>query len=270
MKEIKNHVELNGFRECHYRDCAAVCETFQWLEKSINDSRTITELDVIKYLEHRQREKEHFIGIAFDTISAAGSHTALVEYAPSSQDGGKIVARDLFYLDAGANYLDGTTDMTRTLHFGQPTPKQVECYTLLLRGILSVEMTSFRSDHVITGYRIDALLQQFFNAHHYSSNHVSFGHGVSHGQGVIEGGVVISDLDSVANKVSIRPNMVITLEPGIYLKEEWGIRIENVYMVEEDQRGWMHFVPLTLIPYSHKLIDFNMITKEELIWIKPD
>jgi Xaa-Pro aminopeptidase len=158
MKEIKNSVELNGFRECHYRDCAAVCQTFSWLQHSIDNNLIVSELDVIKYLEDRQREKDYFIGIAFDTISATGTNTALVEYAPSIEDGGKTINRDLYYLDGGANYHDGTTDMTRTLHFGQPTKKQIECYTLLLRGILAVEMTAFQSNDFITGYRIDALL----------------------------------------------------------------------------------------------------------------
>jgi Xaa-Pro aminopeptidase len=238
-----------------------------WLEKCINENIKITELDVIKYLENQQRKKENFIGISFDTISAIGTNTSLIEYTPSRKDGGKRIVRDLFYLDAGGNYLDGTTDMTRTFHFGQPTKKQIECYTLLLRGIISVEMTKFRSDQIITGYRIDALLQQFFNAHGYSSNNVTFGHGISHGQGVIEGGVIISDLYSVSNRVPIRPKMVITLEPGIYFEKEWGIRLENVYLIEEDQNGWMYFIPLTLIPYSYQMIDFNIITKQEFIWI---
>jgi Xaa-Pro aminopeptidase len=264
MKEIKNAIELTGFRECHYRDCAAVCQTFAWLQQSITNNSIVSEQDVIKYLEDRQREKDYFISIAFDTISASGTNTALVEYAPSI---GKIIGHDLYYLDGGANYHDGTTDMTRTLHFGQPTAKQIECYTLLLRGILSVEMTAFPSDDFVTGYRIDALLQQYFNAHHYSSQHICFGHGVSHGQGVIEGGITISDLHSVANQVPIRPGMVITLEPGIYFEGQWGIRIENVYAIEEDQTGWMHFKALTLIPYSRKMIDINLLTKQELAWI---
>ena len=267
MKEIKNSVELNGFRECHYRDCAAVCQTFSWLQHSIDNNLIVSELDVIKYLEDRQREKDYFIGIAFDTISATGTNTALVEYAPSIEDGGKTINRDLYYLDGGANYHDGTTDMTRTLHFGQPTQKQIECYTLLLRGILAVEMTAFQSNDFITGYRIDALLQQYFNAHHYSGEHISFGHGVSHGQGVIEGGISISDVYSVANRVPIKPGMVITLEPGIYFEGQWGIRIENVYAIEEDQTGWMHFTPLTLIPYSRKMIDFNLLNRQEKLWI---
>jgi len=267
MKEIKNSIELNGFRECHYRDCAAVCQTFSWLQDSIDNNLTVTEFDAVRYLEDRQREKEYFIGIAFDTISATGTNTALVEYAPSIDDGGKTINHDLYYLDGGANYYDGTTDMTRTLHFGQPTQKQIECYTLLLRGILAVEMTAFRSDDFITGYRIDALLQQYFNAHHYSSEHISFGHGVSHGQGVIEGGITISNVYSVANRVPIKPGMVITLEPGIYFEGEWGIRIENVYAIEENQTGWMHFIPLTLIPYSRKMIDFNLLSRQEKTWI---
>ena len=95
MKEIKNAVELNGFRECHYRDCAAVCQTFSWLEQSVNNNLRVSELDVVKYLEDCQQKKDYFIGIAFDTISATGTNTALVEYAPSIDNGGKIIERDL-------------------------------------------------------------------------------------------------------------------------------------------------------------------------------
>ena len=181
--------------------------------------------------------------------------------------GGKTIGHDLYYLDSGANYLDGTTDMTRTLHFGQPTEKQMECYTLILRGILSVEMTAFQSNDIITGYRIGALLQQYFNARHYSSRHISFGHGVSHGQGVIEGGINISDVYSIANEVPIKAGMVVTLEPRIYLEEQWGIRLENVYAVEEDENSWIHFKPLTLIPYSRRMIHFNQLTKQKISWI---
>jgi Xaa-Pro aminopeptidase len=279
MKEIKNNIELNGFRECHYRDCVAVCQTFEWLEQQQQLSAdkniySITEFDVCKYLEDRQREQSFFIGIAFDTISAADSNTALVEFSPAppsanGDNNAKIIGANLYYLDAGANYLDGTTDMTRTLHFGEPTKKQIECYTLLLRGILAVEMTSFRTDQITTGYRIDALLQQYFCASHYPNIHIVFGHGVSHGQGVIEGGISISDNHSLANRVPIQSGMVVTLEPGIYLEGEWGIRIENVYAVEkeEDNPDWMHFVPLTLLPYCHKLIDFDMLSRQELVWI---
>ena len=231
-----------------------------------NNSK-VSELDVAKYLEDCQRKQDYFIGIAFDTISATGINTALVEYAPSTDSGGKIIEHDLYYLDGGANYHDGTTDMTRTLHFGQPTAKQIECYTLILRGILAVEMTAFQSNDVITGYRIATLLQQYFNGHYYSSRHISFGHGVSHGQGVIEGGISISDLNSMANKIPIKSGMVVTLEPGIYLEGEWGIRLENVYVIDEDQSGWIHFKPLTLIPYSKKMIDFNLLTTQEVNWI---
>jgi Xaa-Pro aminopeptidase len=279
MKEIKNSIEINGFRECHYRDCVAVCQTFEWLEQQQQLSAdkklySITEVDVNKYLEDRQREQSFFVGIAFDTISAADTNTAFIEYNPplpsiNGDDNSKIIGANLYYLDAGANYLDGTTDMTRTLHFGEPTRKQIECYTLVLRGILAVEMISFPTDQIITGYRIDGILQQYLCASHYSNIHITVGHGVSHGQGVIEGGVSISAVSSVANRVPIQPGMVITLEPGIYFEGEWGVRIENVYIVEkeEDNTDWMHFVPLTLLPYCHKLIDFNTLNHQELAWI---
>ena len=128
-------------------------------------------------------------------------------------------------------------------------------------------MTRFHRQSTVTGYRIDALLQQYFNAHGYFGEHVSFGHGVSHGQGVIEGGVAISDICSVSQLAPIKPGMVVTLEPGIYLENEWGIRIENVYAIEEDGPHWMRFVPLTLLPYCHKLIDFDLLSKSELLWI---
>lgn len=134
MKERKNRIELEGFRQCHYRDCEAICQTFEWLQQSIEQNAIITELDVIKYVEMCQREKDYFISIAFDSISAVGSNTALIEYAPPSVEGGRKISLDLYYLDVGANYLDGTTEMTRTIHLGQPTDKQMECYTIIARN----------------------------------------------------------------------------------------------------------------------------------------
>ena len=268
MKEIKNDVELQGFQECHYRDCQAVCLTFQWLQECIDKNLFVTECLVAQYLEARQREQDHFVSIAFETISAVRENTALIEYVPVIEGEQKAIGHDLYYLDAGANYLDGTTDMTRTLHFGQPNKKQIECYTLVLRGILAVEMTRFPSQNFISGYRIDALLQQHLNSYRYKSQGVSFGHGVSHGHGVIEGGVIISDHNPTSNKISISPGMILTLEPGVYFNQEWGIRLENVYKIEEIEYGWMQFIPLTLIPYSHKMIDFDLLSREEINWLR--
>lgn len=269
MKEIKNPIELEGFRQCHFRDCAAVCYTFDWLEKNMeNDDSSLTEADVAIYLENRQREQTNFISIAFDTISASATNTALVEYSPFAAKTKKTIAHDLFYLDAGANYLDGTTDMTRTLHFGQPTNEQSQCYTLLLKAILSIEMTRFPSDGSVTGLYIYSLLKSHLTTVVNDSNeHLSFGHGVSHGMGVIEGGISISDNHS-SSLIPIRPGMVVTLEPGIYFEGKWGIRLENVYEIIEDEQKFIQFIPLTLLPYSRRLIDTNLLTSEELIWIK--
>ncbi|CAF3687664.1 unnamed protein product, partial [Rotaria sp. Silwood1] len=268
MKEIKNSVELEGFRQCHFRDCAAVCQTFEWLQKNMeNDASNVTEVDVAKYLENRQREQAYFISIAFDTISASAMNTALVEYSPFAAKTKKIVSRDLFYLDGGGNYLDGTTDMTRTLHFGQATQEQIQCYTLLLKAILSIEMTGFSSDDTLTGCYIHSLLKAQFASINDANEHLSFGHGVSHGMGVIEGGISICDSQSFATSIPIRPGMVITLEPGIFFEGKWGIRIENVYEIMEDEQQLIHFIPLTLLPYSRSLIDINLLTPEEMIWI---
>ncbi|CAF0966896.1 unnamed protein product [Rotaria sordida] len=268
MKEIKNSVELEGFRQCHFRDCAAVCQTFEWLQKSMeNDALNVTELDVAKYLESRQREQVDFISIAFDTISASATNTALIEYSPFARKTKTLIARDLFYLDGGGNYLDGTTDMTRTLHFGQATQEQIQCYTLALKAILFIEMTGFPCDDTLTGCYIHSLLRAQFASINNSNEHISFGHGVSHGMGVVEGGIFISDSPSLATSTPIRPGMVIAIEPGIYFEGKWGIRLENVYEVIEDDQRFIHFIPLTLLPYSRPLIDVNLLSSEELKWI---
>ncbi|CAF3310009.1 unnamed protein product [Rotaria socialis] len=268
MKEIKNSVELEGFRQCHFRDCAAVCQTFEWLEKSMkNDVLNVTEVDVAIYLENRQQEQANFVSIAFDTISASATNTALIEYSPFAAKMKKIIVRDLYYLDAGANYLDGTTDMTRTIQFGKATEEQIKCYTLLLRAILSIEMTKFPSGDNLNGFHIYSLLKSYLFTINDMNEYLSFGHGVSHGMGVIEGGVSISDSHSFSTLIPIRAGMVLTLEPGIYFEGKWGIRLENVYEVIEDHQRFIHFIPLTLLPYSHSLIDFNLLTTEEIVWI---
>ncbi|MCC7159877.1 MAG: M24 family metallopeptidase [Ignavibacteria bacterium] len=181
MKEIKNSVELEGFRQCHFRDCTSVCQTFEWLKKNMeNDVLNVTEVDVAIYLESRQREQTNFISIAFDTISASATNTALIEYSPFAVKTKKIIVRDLYYLDAGANYLDGTTDMTRTIQFGKATGEQIKCYILLLRAILSIEMTKFTSDDNLNGFHIYSLLRSHLSSVNDSNEHLSFGHGVSH------------------------------------------------------------------------------------------
>ena len=268
MKEIKNSVELEGFRQCHYRDCAAVCKTFEWLQKNMeDDGSNITEFDVAKYLENRQQEQEHFVSIAFDTIAASAINTSLIEYSPFAMKTKKVITRDLFYLDAGANYLDGTTDMTRTLHFGQPTLEQIKCYTLLLRSILCVEMARFPSDGTLTGRKVHALVTENLASVNDSNGQALIGHGVSHGMGVIEGGVSISNRHSVTTSTPIRPGMVLTIEPGVYFEGRWGIRLENVYEIVEDDQGLIRFVPLTLLPYSRSLIDISLLSQEELMWM---
>ncbi|CAF2059750.1 unnamed protein product [Rotaria magnacalcarata] len=268
MKEIKNSVELEGFRQCHFRDCAAVCQTFEWLEKNMkNDVLNVTEVDVAIYLENRQREQANFVSIAFDTISASATNTALIEYSPFAAKMKKIIDRDLYYLDAGANYLDGTTDMTRTIQFGKATEEQIKCYTLLLRAILLIETTKFPSDDNLNGFHIYSLLKSYLSTINDRNEHLSFGHGVSHGGGVIEGGVSISDSHSFSTLIPIRAGMVLTLEPGIYFEGKWGIRLENVYEVIEDDQRFIHFIPLTLLPYSRSLIDFNLLTIEEIVWL---
>lgn len=267
MKAIKNDTEQQGMREAHRRDGVALCHLFHWIKQHWE---TETELSVSNKVTECRAKDPHFRGPSFNTISSYGDHGAIIHYAVSSTTDRALNDDNLFLLDSGGQYLEGTTDVTRVVHFGTPSHMQKLHYTLVLKGHLALRHTIF--PHGTCGEQLNAIAHQYLWAHG-----LDFGHGTGHGVGcylcVHEGPQRISN---AYTQVPLVPGMAISNEPGIYLEGQYGIRIENVlltvqkYSTSESKTGhgpFYGFDDLTLYPYETSLIETALLTTQEAEWI---
>lgn len=261
-RAIKSDAEAEGMRQAHRRDAAAVIRFLAWLEDNF---RGLDEISAADKLESFRKENEHFKGLSFDTIAGFGPHGAIVHYRASEDSKLPINDSTLFLLDSGAQYLDGTTDITRTLHLGTPTAIQREHYTRVLKGHLALGRATFPKG--TTGTHLDILARLPL-----WEVGLNYGHGTGHGVGcylsVHQGPHRVSP---ALNDVGLEPGMVLSNEPGLYLANEYGIRIENLVLVanrvpknEAHPMGpYYGFEDLTLVPYCRKLIDIALLSPEE-------
>ncbi|ORX77197.1 putative Xaa-Pro aminopeptidase P [Basidiobolus meristosporus CBS 931.73] len=271
-KSIKNETELEGMRQCHLRDSAALISYFAWLEDElVNKGNTnISEVDGADRLEQFRREQADFFDLSFDTISSTGPNGAIIHYKPEKETCSIIDKNQIYLCDSGAQYYDGTTDVTRTLHFTNPTEYERECYTRVLKGHIALDALVFPQG--TTGYQIDA----FARSHLWKAG-LDFRHGTGHGVGsflnVHEGPHGIAIRPS-ANEVGFSKGMTVTNEPGYYEDGKFGIRIENILLVREENtsynfgnRGYLGFEHITLVPMMRNLIQTSLLNSEELKWV---
>ena len=207
-KSIKNETEMKGFGQCHIRDGAALCRYFAWLEVELNkpDSPIIDEVDGADRLEAFRSEGENFKGLSFDTISGSGPNGAIIHYKPEKPSAARITVDRLYLCDSGAQYLDGTTDVTRTVHFGTPSAYEKECFTRVLKGNLALERAVFPAG--TSGLQLDALARLPLWQVGLDFRHGT-GHGVGHYLNVHEGPQSISFRPS-SNEAKFVPGMTIT------------------------------------------------------------
>ena len=176
-KAIKNATELQGMRSCHIRDGAALSEYFAWLEERlVQRAETLDEVQAADKLEAIRSKGEHFVGLSFDTISSTGSNAAVIHYKPERGSCSTIDPKAIYLCDSGAQYLDGTTDTTRTLHFGSPTGMEVKAYTLVLKGVIALDRAIFPKG--TTGFALDSFARQ-----HLWREGLDYRHGTGHGVG---------------------------------------------------------------------------------------
>lgn len=176
-KAIKNEVELAGMRACHVRDGAALIEYFSWLEHELTSRKTaLDEVQAADELERIRAKHERFVGLSFDTISSTGPNAAVIHYSPERGNCATIDPAAVYLCDSGAQYLDGTTDTTRTLHFGEPTSAEKEAYTLVLKGVIGLEKIVFPKG--TSGLALDVLARQ-----HLWEQGLDYRHGTGHGVG---------------------------------------------------------------------------------------
>ncbi len=265
MKAKKNDVQLQGIREAMRRDGAALVSFFLWLEEEIAAGRSPSEREAGAALREHRAARELFVSEAFNTIAGYGPNGAIVHYAPPAEGSARIGYDDLLLLDSGGQYLDGTTDITRTTSFGTPSEQQRRDYTLVLKGHLAVATTPFPKG--TTGHQLDTLARQFLWKELANYGHGT-GHGVGHFLNVHEGPQRISQKSL---KVALEEGMVISNEPGVYRNGEYGVRIENLVVVRDaGSRGFGEFYDfetVTLFPYERKLIDQSLLTDEEMRWV---
>ncbi|KAK5631877.1 hypothetical protein RRF57_007591 [Xylaria bambusicola] len=270
-KAIKNETELEGMRACHIRDGAALIEYFAWLEDQlVVQKATIDEVEGADKLEAYRAKQDNFVGLSFDTISSTGPNAAVIHYKPEKGSCSIIDPNAIYLCDSGAQYLDGTTDTTRTLHFGTPTEREIEAYTLVLKGNIALDTTVFPKS--TTGFAIDAMARQFLWKQGLDYRHGT-GHGVGSFLNVHEGPIGIGTRAQYF-EVPLAPGNVISNEPGFYEDGSFGIRIENVIMVKEVQtkfkfgdKPFLGFEHVTMVPYCRKLIDPSLLTAEEKQWL---
>ncbi|KAK3717767.1 hypothetical protein LTR37_005538 [Vermiconidia calcicola] len=270
-KAVKNETELEGMRQCHIRDGAALSEFFAWLEHElIQKGASLDEVQAADKLEEIRSKRDKFVGLSFDTISSTGPNAAVIHYKPEPGNCSTIDPKKVYLCDSGAQYLDGTTDTTRTLHFGEPTEMEREAYTLVLKGNIELELAVFPKG--TSGFALDTLARQFLWASGLEYRHGT-GHGVGSYLNVHEGPIGIGTRVQYS-EVPLSIGNVISDEPGYYEDGNFGIRIENIIMVKEVQtkhkfgdKPYLGFEHVTMTPMCRKLIDTSMLTERERDWL---
>ena len=264
MKAVKNEAEQNGFRLAMQRDGVALVKFLKWMEEQTIDG-TMTELTVSDRLEQLRSEQPLYRGLSFDTISAYGPHGAIVHYEPTQETDVPLQRKSLLLIDSGAQYQNGTTDITRTLALGELTEEERKVYTLVLKGHIQLQMLIFPKG--ASGTQLDAVARRDLWQHGYNFLHGT-GHGVGSFLNVHEGPHQIR-MEYVAQPLC--EGMTVTDEPGIYLKDRFGVRIENTLLVvpafQTECGTFLKFETLTLCPIDRRPIIREMMSEEEIDWL---
>jgi Xaa-Pro aminopeptidase len=265
-RACKNAVEIEGARRAHVRDGAALTRFLHWLATEAQTSLP-DEVEVVSKLEAFREATGALKDLSFDTIAGAGPNGAIVHYRPTLKTNRRVEAGQLLLVDSGGQYLDGTTDVTRTVAIGEPSPEMRERFTLVLKG--HIALASVRFPAGTTGSALDALARAPLWAEGLDYDHGT-GHGVGSYLGVHEGPQRIA---KAANTTALRPGMILSNEPGYYKTGEYGIRIENLQFVTEPvpidggERPMLGFEPLTLAPIDRMLVVAERLSPAERAWL---
>ncbi|KAL6224671.1 hypothetical protein ACLB2K_003526 [Fragaria x ananassa] len=287
-KALKNPVELEGLKNAHIRDGAAVVQYHVWLDKQMQEmygasgffleeetdkkkhSQTakLTEVTASDKLEGFRASKENFRGLSFPTISSVGPNAAIIHYSPEAETCAELDPDRIYLFDSGAQYLDGTTDITRTVHFGKPSAHEKACYTAVLKGHIALGNARFPNG--TNGHALDFLARVPLWKYGLDYRHGT-GHGIGSYLNVHEGPHLISFRP---RNVPLEDSMTVTDEPGYYEDGNFGIRLENVLIIKKadtkfnfGDKVFLQFEHITWAPYQRKLIDVSLLTPEELEWL---
>jgi len=264
LKAVKNPAEIQGTRSAHRRDAVALARFLAWIDREA-PTGALTEIDAVEALETFRRDTGALKDVSFPTISGAGPNGAIIHYRVTRKSNRRIVRGDLLLVDSGAQYQDGTTDVTRTVAIGEPTAEMRDRFTRVLRGHIAIARAVFPDG--TTGAQIDTLARLYL-----WQAGIDFEHGTGHGVGsylsVHEGPARISKLGTTP----LKRGMILSNEPGYYKPDGFGIRIENLELVVEAdiagaEKAMNAFETLTLAPIDRRLIDVKMLNQDELDWL---
>ncbi|MBD3237407.1 MAG: M24 family metallopeptidase [Candidatus Eisenbacteria bacterium] len=265
LKAVKNSTEVQGMRDCHVRDGVALVRFFHWIDRAARRYR-ITESEAAAVLDCLRAAEDRNQGPSFASIVSFGPNGAVIHYRPRAGTDRRIGKRGILLVDSGGQYLDGTTDVTRTVTLGKATPREKRHFTRVLKSHIALTTTCFPQGAI--GVRMEAIARRkMWDAG------LDYGHGTGHGVGhylsVHEGPVGFGK----RSEAELSIGNVISIEPGYYVPRRYGFRTENLVVVVRDakrstkEREWMQFEPLTLAPIDRRLIDRRLLTKDEKDWI---
>ena len=264
LKSIKNKVEIAGTRSAHRRDGVAMVNFLYWFYNHSHKEK-ITELSLSELIIRFRSEQRNFSGESFSPIVAFGPHGAIVHYNATPETDVEIVRDGVLLIDSGGQYLDGTTDITRTIATGKVNSTVQFDFTIVLKGMINLAKAKFPEG--TKGYSLDALARNAL-----WNNYLNYGHGTGHGVGhylsVHEGPMTIR---AEFNSQPIQPGQILTDEPGVYREGNYGIRIENVLLCKKAVTTvfgtFLSFETMTLCPIDKRLIKRSLLNKEETKWL---
>ncbi|XP_047441955.1 xaa-Pro aminopeptidase 2 [Mugil cephalus] len=261
-KAVKDETEQQILRDAHVRDAVAVIQLLMWLEKTVPQG-TETELTATEYVNKCRSKQKDSRGPSFETISASGPNAALAHYSPTPETSRRLTVDEMYLVDSGGQYLDGTTDITRTVHWGTPTAMQREAFTRVLMGNIEISRTIFPSG--TRGVNMEMLGRRAL-----WEVGLNYGHGTGHGVGNYFG-VHEWPVGFQSNNIPFRAGMFTSIEPGFYKENDFGIRIEDIAVTVPAHTKYGHnyltFDTVSLVPYDRKLIDISLLSSEQLQWL---
>jgi Xaa-Pro aminopeptidase len=267
LKCVKNKVEIENIGNVMIKDGVALTKFFYWFEQNYG-STPMSELSLAEKINHLRSEQEKYLGPSFSTIVAFNEHGALPHYSATSETNSVIGPQGILLIDSGGQYLDGTTDITRTVAVGRPTAQQKRDFTLVLKGTINLANVKFPAG--TRGYQLDTLARKAL-----WDEGLNYGHGTGHGVGfclnVHEGPQSISPVAGADSKTTIESGMLISDEPAIYREGRYGIRIENLILCYEDEDTefgqFLKFDTVSLCYIDKSMIDIFLLEEKEIGWL---
>tara|TARA_Y100000590_G_C15743481_1_gene1021154 strand:- start:4519 stop:6285 length:1767 start_codon:yes stop_codon:yes gene_type:complete len=262
LKSVKNLTELNGARKANIRDGVSFTKFLFWL-KNLKDLNKIDERKASEKLLSLRKKNNLFFSLSFETISALNKNSALPHYKITNKSNLKFKKNSIYLIDSGAQYFDGTTDMTRTIIFGKPSKEQKDRFSRVLKGHISVAKSIFKKDTL--GSSLDPLARKSLKKINCDYEHGT-GHGIGSFLSVHEGPQSISKFKKL-KEAKLKEGMIISNEPGFYKRGKYGIRIENLIVVKRHKDNKINFETISFSPIDTNLIDTSLLSGEEVNWL---